>query len=230
MKVFLLSLILVLAAMAQSFSAPCSVESAEISATPIIEQVPRRLALAKRYAGMTGNLDTLIIGDSIAEFWKAYQPEDFPNMPVVNMGLAGERTQELRWRLKELPPKINPSRVILIIGTNNLAERRYDRCEVYGGIIAAAQDIKTLWPKAKLFLIPILPRGTNFRFRDDDRTAINAMLAPTPGVTIVQVNEDVITCRWADSCNNYRADRLHLTKSGYLILLKTLHSASFIKN
>lgn len=176
---------------------------------------------------MTDKTDVLIIGDSIAEFWKPHQSESFSSMLVTNMGLAGERTQELRWRLKELPPKISPTRVILIVGTNNLAERRYDLCEVYGGIIAAAQDIKTLWPSARLFLIPLLPRGPNLRFRYDDRVSINAMLAETPGISLAPVDENAMTCGWSNGCGNYRPDLLHPTGDGYIVLRQALQNAGF---
>jgi lysophospholipase L1-like esterase len=169
----------------------------------------------------------LIIGDSIAEGWKKTQERDFPSRVVVNMGLVGEKTQELRWRLKEERPQILPKSVILIIGTNNFFDGKHSPCDVLGGIEAVESDIRSLWPDAKLYVMPIFPEGEDFSHREVDRKFINQELSlSSSGATAVSVDEEALTCRGkAIGCANYRPDHIHPTPSGYIILREGLADA-----
>ncbi|MDQ0322266.1 lysophospholipase L1-like esterase [Pararhizobium capsulatum DSM 1112] len=210
---------LVVATLTCSASYAACRRDAIISKTPIIEQSHQRLSLARRYSTASGTTDLLIIGDSIAEHWGETQSRDFAGLSVINMGIRGERTQELLWRLEILRPSISPSRVILSIGTNNLRELDYDRCEVLGGMVAVAKYIRVLWPNSQLFVLPLLPRGKDFHFRERDRDFINAHLPfALSGMTIVEIDEASLTCGWASQCDNFRPDNIHLVAKGYAML------------
>lgn len=212
-----------------SLAASCDQESVEIAKTAIIEQSPARLSEAKKMAMVEGRADVLIIGDSIARRWEKTQASDFDGMSVVNMGIGGERTQELRWRLGQLPPKVKPTRIILFIGTNNLRDQAISDCAIAAGISSAAEDIRALWPNARLFIVPVLPRGPGFGFRDSDRRSINRTLSVTvAGATLVEIDEKALTCGWStETCGNYQPDNLHLAPEGYARLRDELHRSGF---
>ncbi|KQV36448.1 MULTISPECIES: GDSL-type esterase/lipase family protein [unclassified Rhizobium] len=207
---------------------PCDQDSLEIITTPIIEQSPLRLVLAKKFYSETGDRNVLIIGDSIAARWSKTQALDFAGFTVANMGLHGERIQELRWRLRTIPPKVKPSRIILIIGTNNLSDKGTPGCAISGGVSSVIEDIDQQWPDARLYIVPILPRGQAFRFRQEDRRAINLHIRETiKSATVVAIDEEKLTCNSSGDCPNYTPDKLHLNDSGYAILREALSAAGF---
>lgn len=208
-------------------AASCDRATVDTATKPIAEQSASRMDKAQKMVAYQGQPDILLIGDSIAARWKKDQGRDFDGLSVANMGLGGERIQELRWRLKHLAPKVDPKRVLLIIGTNNLRVKSIATCAVFAGIYAAVNDVKALWPDAKLFVMPILPRGKGFRYRQQDRMEINQNLSTLNNVTFVKVDEDALTCGWAKACQNYLTDNVHLAGSGYAILRDGLDRSGF---
>ncbi len=115
-----------------------------------------------------GNIDLYMEGDSITDFWQSrfrgnwnknlgpWKPGDF--------GISGDRTQNVLYRLAngELD-NVNPKVIVLLIGTNNLAQNA-----VYGinsvddtvkGVQAVLAALKTKAPDAKILLIAIMPRN-----------------------------------------------------------------------
>jgi hypothetical protein len=81
----------------------------------------RNAAVNKRVA--EGNVDLILIGDSITHSWdrqkdlwdKYYAPRN-----TVNMGFSGDRTQHVLWRLDNGHiDGIDPKLATIMIGTNN---------------------------------------------------------------------------------------------------------------
>src|SRR5215208_5033324 len=71
-----------------------------------------------------GNVDLLYIGDSITQGWEGAGKnvwEDFyGKRNAVNLGIGGDRTQHVLWRLDNGNiDGINPKLAVLMIGTNN---------------------------------------------------------------------------------------------------------------
>ena len=65
-----------------------------------------------------GKENIVIFGDSITEL---YPVQDiYGDMPVLNSGVSGYRTQDLLDRMDSMLYKYNPSKVILLIGINDL--------------------------------------------------------------------------------------------------------------
>ena len=68
-----------------------------------------------------GPVDVLLVGDSITIQWGDSWKRNFPDLKAVNIGIGGEKTQNVLWRLDHggvdgLEPKV----VILMIGNNNM--------------------------------------------------------------------------------------------------------------
>ncbi len=213
----------------------CDESQTLVSTTPVPEQTPGRLRKAYKYqASQNKSADIVIIGDSIAQHWGTFARRDFPKASVRNLGIGGERTQELAWRLRHLTTIKAPIAAILIIGTNNLAEKSTTPCGVATGVLAVVDEMSSLWPSTQIFVIPILPRGEGLKFRDADRRATNEMLAQSlreySTAVLVRVDENDLTCHsLAEGCQNYRSDRLHLSSDGYELLRSSVASANFIK-
>jgi hypothetical protein len=72
-----------------------------------------------------GPVDFLLIGDSLVEMWpQEAWTASFPDTTVLNLGVGGDTTQNVLWRLSKMPlTRIQPRRVALLIGTNNLSHK-----------------------------------------------------------------------------------------------------------
>jgi len=225
MKPSIFALAIVLLSSGSAF-ATCDDLQVSVATTPVPEQSPGRLKRALQLRDLdAGETDTVVIGDSLAQHWSSFQSRDFPD-GALNLGVGGDKTQELRWRLREmLPEGLSPTNVVLLIGTNNLSDPTASACGVAAGIKSMVDDIGGKWPDATIWLFPILPRGKKFDFRGSDRTAVNDELRSAyqgPTIRVVDVPEADLTCRSQASCDNYKKDRLHFTEEGYRVLRKAI--------
>jgi lysophospholipase L1-like esterase len=115
-----------------------------------------------------GNIEVLFMGDSITDFWR--NPEGnfagkpvldkyFGNLKVANFGIAGDTTQGVLYRLQHGEGQgFSPKAVMLMIGTNNTG--RNTAAEIAEGIGAVVLELQKDFPKAKILLLGIFPRGT----------------------------------------------------------------------
>jgi len=111
-----------------------------------------------------GNVDLLMIGDSITHGWegggkkiwdKYYEPRN-----AVNMGFGGDRTQHVLWRLEHGHMEgISPKLAVIMIGTNNSNGDDNTAEEIAEGIIAICKKHRAGCPKMKILILAIFPRG-----------------------------------------------------------------------
>ena len=175
------------------------------------------LKFAKR-----GVVDLVLIGDSLAGAWdtKMWSP-----MHVVNLGVGGDRIQDVLWRLGSREwSKLRPRKVLIILGTNNLSSDKV--CAINFGLVQVFKRVAAIWPSTQIGFLEIPPRGPRFLERNDSRTQINAAVRHVPGVKAINV-DDAITCGWQEPCANYLDDNLHFTEAGYQVILKSVMSALF---
>lgn len=179
----------------------------------------------KRHEGFVdiarkGDVDILLLGDSIMEGWRnpAARPGFFP-AKAANFGLAGDKTQNLLWRLQngELD-SIQPRVVVVLIGTNNAQDTAGDIAE---GITAVVKTVLEKVPTARVLLMGILPRG------EKADTPLRAKIAETN--SIIAKLDDGNRIRYLDIASKLllpkgllpkeiMPDYLHLSAHGYEIL------------
>jgi beta-glucosidase len=124
--------------------------------------MPRHQAVLDRVA--QGNVDLLMIGDSITHGWemsgkpvwdKYYAPRN-----AVNMGFGGDRTENVLWRLENGEiDNIHPKLAVLLIGTNNSNGNSHTPEQIADGIKAIVCMLRTKLPETKVLILAILPRG-----------------------------------------------------------------------
>lgn len=134
----------------------------------------------------TGGTQLVFVGDSITDAWRADPQreifEDYfgPYRPY-NIGISADETQHVLWRIQhgELDG-VSPKLVVLMIGTNNLANaNRMSPRETADGVAAVVAAIRSKLPTSKVLLLGIFPRGN--RADDPLRLAVNAtnkLIAP----------------------------------------------------
>ncbi|MBO7679022.1 MAG: GDSL family lipase, partial [Thermoguttaceae bacterium] len=107
-----------------------------------------------------GNVDLLLLGDSITHHWddagRKVEEYYYGDRHSVNMGFGGDRTQHLLWRLIDAPmDKIHPKAAMILIGINNIRANTEE--EIAQGIKANVDKMVTLYPDIKILLLAIFP-------------------------------------------------------------------------
>ena len=120
-----------------------------------------------------GNVDLLMIGDSITHGWegagKATWEKYYGKRNAVNLGIGGDRTQHVIWRLQNGNIKgISPKLAVIMIGTNNSGSNTPE--EIAEGVEAIVALLRKELPEMKVLILAIFSRGPN---NDDPRRQVN---------------------------------------------------------
>ncbi len=115
------------------------VNTATIPATRGDEPRWRQRNAAMNQLAKKGNVDLAFIGDSITQGWqgrgKATWDKFYGDRKAINLGIGGDRTEHVIWRLTHGNlGKIQPKVAVLMIGTNNTGHSMQDPSEVAAGV------------------------------------------------------------------------------------------------
>lgn len=119
----------------------------------------------------TGGTQLIFIGDSITDFWRADPQRElfedyFGRYRPYNIGVSADETQHVLWRIEHSElDGLSPRLVVLMIGTNNLANaNRMGPAETADGVAAVIESIRRKLPTSRIMLLGIFPRAN----RPDD--------------------------------------------------------------
>jgi lysophospholipase L1-like esterase len=180
-----------------------------------------------------GGIDLLFLGDSITNRWRAPEGTEvwkkhFQPLHAANFGIGADRTQHVLWRIQngELEG-FHPKALVLLIGTNNLADNTAG--QIAEGITAIVQEIRNRQSKAKILLLGIFPRGEKptdaFREKIKEVNRIIAKL-DDGGKTIRYLDiGDKFVDKSGTIPKELMPDFLHLSKVGYQIWAESIQPA-----
>ena len=131
---------------------------------------------------MDGKIDLAFVGDSITARWKGDSWNKYwGSYRAVNMGIGGDRTQNVLWRLQNGELDGYEARLfVLMIGTNN-CDKKTEPADVAAGIKAIVELIKTKQPKAKILLLGILPTGEKPNPGREKKADVNNLISKFAG-------------------------------------------------
>jgi hypothetical protein len=114
--------------------------------------------------------NSVLMGDSITEGWFATDPEFFTKNNFVGRGISGQVTSQMLLRFREDVIKLKPKRVIILAGTNDIAENQgpISLDKVFGNIVSMAELAKA--NNIKVVLCSALP-AYDFPWRKDMQPA-----------------------------------------------------------
>ena len=143
-----------------------------------VTPVPREGGWLKRHESFNervkrGDVDLIFIGDSITQGWegagKEVWQQHYGNRNAVNLGIGGDRTQHVLWRLENGNIEgIAPKLAVVMIGTNNSGDN--SPREIADGIEAIVSTLRKGLPETKILLLGIFPRGAD---ESDPRRTVN---------------------------------------------------------
>jgi platelet-activating factor acetylhydrolase IB subunit beta/gamma len=174
---------------------------------------------------VNSDVDLILLGDSLAQNWdtKMFQP-----LSVVNLGIAGDKTENVLWRLESTEwSKLRPRAVFIMLGTNNLPDN--NPCAIIAGLKKVIQRVESTWPRAQIILLEITPRGQGFLAYNESRIEINTAMHKVRDIETINVDAEITCGREIEACPNYLPDNLHFSGAGYETILKTLRSTLFGK-
>ncbi len=136
--------------------------SATVRPVPHAGTMARHKQMNKRVK--QGDVALLMIGDSITQGWegggKDVWKKYYAHRKAVNLGIGGDRTQHVLWRLTNGNLEgIAPKLAVVMIGTNNSGDDTSE--EIADGVQAIAKLLRKRTPKTKVLLLGIFPRGEN---------------------------------------------------------------------
>ena len=168
-------------------------------------------------AVVTGSGGYVMIGDSITHNgrWDLL----FPDLPMRNFGINGERSEHL---LQRLDPVIalRPTKLFLLIGTNDLSAA-IPIDEIVGNVEQLVDRVHAALPDCRVHIQTVMPRARNFAARVIELNQGYAASAAAKGMPLI----DLYTLL-DDGSGKIRSDvtndDLHLTGAGYSIWRKAL--------
>lgn len=135
------------------------------AAKPINRDIPRHKQFLTVVA--KGEADVIFLGDSITQGWegagKKAWTENFAPHKAVNLGIGGDQTGHVLWRItegKELEP-IKPKVAVIMIGTNNTGAHSAE--QIAGGIKAIVEELRKQKPEMKILLLGVFPRASGIK-------------------------------------------------------------------
>ena len=131
-----------------------------------------------------GNYDLVLIGDSIThtigelggnyDALKAVWDKHYAPRHAINLGHNGYRTEQILWNLQngELDFAKSPKVFMILIGTNNSDDRRFNKAhapeQIFAGTKAIVDCIRQRHPTSKILVLRIFPRGG-----DSEKSAVS---------------------------------------------------------
>lgn len=150
----------------------------EVKENSAIKPAPRAGGWMDRHNKMNervkqGNVDLIFIGDSITHGWegggKEVWAKYYAKRNAVNLGIGGDQTQHVLWRLEHGNiDGISPKLAVIMIGTNNAGGNTPE--QIAEGIKAIVDKLRAKLPQTKILLLGIFPRGADDK---DARRQVN---------------------------------------------------------
>jgi lysophospholipase L1-like esterase len=169
-----------------------------------------------------GNVDVVFVGDSITQAWENAGADawrrHYGTRKAVNLGIGGDRTEHVLWRLENGNLKgITPKVAVVMIGTNNIGHGTHETGEVLAGVRRVVERIRESSPQTRVLLLDIFPRGTQFNASRGRITQINQALAKlNDGDTVVFLPIGHVFIEDDGSISpEIMPDALHLSAAGY---------------
>lgn len=175
------------------------------------------------------NPNYVFLGDSITALYDLNKYYD--GLPVVNSGISGETTDDIVNNLQDRVYKYNPSKVIILIGINDI-ERKISKEKTIENINKIVTQIKDNKPDCEIYLESIYPINNS-----NEEKINHSMVGIRTNDQVKSLNEDLVKLSKKKKINyidlydklldkngnlkiEYTKEGLHMSDEGYEIITK----------
>ena len=176
-----------------------------------------------------GPVDVLLVGDSITIQWGESWKKHFPDLKAVNIGIGGDKTQNVLWRLDHGGVEgLEPKAIVLMIGNNNMFFTPETGVEAAAkGIEMCVRNLREKFPSAAIIVAKILPAHTPGNAFYEDIKKTNAALDPLkldsdPKVKVLDLTSDFTNADGTIKKDLFTPDNIHLSPAGYAVYAERL--------
>ena len=178
-----------------------------------------------------GPCDVLLVGDSITQQWgspldkgvlNAAWLKAFPNAKTINIGIGGDKAQNVLWRLDHGGVEgLKPRAIVLMIGNNNMFfTPETGVAAVAQGVQACLANLREKVPEADVVVAKILPcHAPKVRFYEDillTNAEIDKLnLGADPKVKVLDLTPDFLNADGTIKQALFTPDKVHLSPAGY---------------
>jgi lysophospholipase L1-like esterase len=164
-----------------------------------------------------GSGTLVLVGDSLTQGgdWAAWLPGE----DVVNLGVAGDTTDDVVARLTDVV-EAGPAVVALLVGTNDLAWRRSVE-HVVRNVETILVTLRKELPEARILVQSVMPRGHEFADQIRDINRHLWQFAPTVHAAWLDL-WPAMALEDGELNPAYTDDRLHLNAEGYRVWVSEL--------
>lgn len=199
------------------------------------QNVKKTIVEKKKKKGPDYRYENIVFyGDSITDFYNL--DKFYKDLPVINSGTSGFQTKDLIKLVEERVYKYNPTKVFMMIGTNDIAFTDLTNEEIVENIKKIIDMIKENRPKADLYIESIYPVNRNtegndvvslfmVNIRKNERIReINKLLKEACKDEKVPYIDmyDLLADENGDIKLDYTVDGLHISENGYKVITKKL--------
>lgn len=176
----------------------------------------------------------VFLGDSLTNLYNL--TKHFPDIPVINSGTCGFVTDDILKNLGNYVYIYNPTKVFILIGTNDISLTDNTNEEILANIKKIVNEIQKYRPKAHIYVESLYPINNNnekyekidmdkVKDRDNLRIKeINKLIyeyCQENKLEYINMYDELV-----DDNNNlnieYTTDGLHMTEAGYDVITKKI--------
>lgn len=176
-----------------------------------------------------GPVDVLLVGDSITIQWGDSWAKHFPNKKAINIGIGGDKTQNVLWRLDHGGVEgLQPKAIVLMIGNNNMFFTPETGIEAAAkGIEMCVKNLREKFPETPIIVAKILPaHAPGNRFYEDIKLTNAALdllkLKGDPKVRVLDLWSDFTNADGTIKQELFTHDHIHLSPAGYAVYAERL--------
>jgi len=181
-----------------------------------------RQAEALRRVRAAESAHVVFLGASLVQGWEregaSVWKERIAPLGALQIGVSGDRTEHVLWRLAEAPlTRLAPKVIVLNIGSNNLGHGTSDAEQTVLGIRRVVAVLREQCPASTVLLLDVFPRGERMNALRGDVAQVNQCLTRLDDgvhVRFLRVGD-----RFVEDDGSIRKvtmpDFLHLSEAGY---------------
>lgn len=175
------------------------------------------------------NDNFLFLGDSITDYYPL--GEYYDNLPVVNSGIAGNKTTDILSDMQTRVYQYNPTKVFLLIGTNDLDSNAEDIVDTtFNNIKEIVREIKEKRSDATIYVESVYPVNStiennvaNNRTNKKIKSLNKRLFDYCDGKNCDYINlYDDLVDEDGNLKEEYTEDGLHLNTLGYVVVTREL--------